>query len=116
MYLAHHELESVFIIIIIVIVIVYRWQCRVDLLVYLVSIDMIVSQSIAELDLHMCSVTDDGPFVKLAYECQLALQEALGTQAAEKQQAIGRLQEQVDHLQDQVARAQNAPNLAQVHT
>ena len=78
------------------------------LLVYLVSV--------AELDLQMCSVTDDGPFAKLAHECQLALQEALGTQAAEKQQAIGRLQEQVDRLQDQVARAQNAPNLAQVHT
>ena len=86
------------------------------LLVYLVSIDMIVSQSIAELDLHMCSVTDDGPCAKLAYECQLALQEELAAQAAEKQQAVGDLQEQVGRLQEQVARAQDAPSPAQVHT
>ncbi len=64
----------------------------------------------------MCRVTGYGPFAKLTYECQLALQEELGAQAAEKQQAMCGLQEQVDCLQDQVAQAQNACSPAQVRT
>ncbi len=47
---------------------------------------------------------------KLACEFQLALQEKLLAQAAEKHQAIGDLQEQVARLQDQVARAEVAPS------
>lgn len=63
--------------------------------------------------MHVCLIET---FAKLAYECQLALQEELGAQAAEKQQAVGDLQEQVDRLQNQVAQAQNAPSPAQVRS
>ena len=62
---------------------------------------------------------DNGPCTSFSLRrshCQLALQEELAAQAAEKQQAVGRLQEQVSRLQEQVVQAQGASSPAQVQT